>query len=85
MPDVLNFPGDRRNFDSEHIYGPDLFRGCYRAADADYDTETDRTALRLVPIPPDTIQDRGILKAIEAQAERDTRERIETLFGTGAA
>lgn len=85
MTDVLHFPGDCTNFDPDHIYGPDLFGACYQAAAADYDAATDRTSLHLVPIPPDTVQERGILKAVEAQAERDIRERIEHLFGTGAA
>lgn len=85
MSDTLHFPGDCTRFDPEHIYGPDLFRGCYRAADADYQPDTDQTTLHLAPIPPGVIQERGIIKALEAQAERDITERIETLFGTGAA
>lgn len=85
MSDTLNFPGDRRNFDPGHIYGPDLFRGCYRAFTAEYDAATDRTSLQLVPIPLAELQERGIVKSLELQAERDIRQRIETLFGTGAA
>ncbi len=85
MPDILHFAGEHRAFDPEHIYGPDLFGGCYRAADAEYDATTDRTALHLVPIPHGVIQERGIVKAIEGQAQNDMRERIEHLFGTGAA
>lgn len=85
MTDTLHYPGDQRNFDPDHIYGPDLFRGCYRAAAAEYDAAQDRTSLQLVPIPPDELQERGIVKSLELQAERDIRERIEHLFGTGAA
>lgn len=85
MSDTLTYPGDCTRFDPEHIYGPDLFGGCYRAADADYQPDTDQTSLHLVSIPPGVIQERGIIKALEAQAERDITERIETMFGTGAA
>lgn len=85
MSDTLHFAGDCTSFDPEHIYGPDLFGGCYRAFDADYDPDTDQTALHLVPIPHGVIQERGIVKAIEGQAQNDMRERIEHLFGTGAA
>lgn len=85
MSDTLHFAGDCTRFDPEHIYGPDLFGGCYRAADADYQPDTDQTTLHLVPIPHGVIQERGIIKALEAQAQRDITERIEHLFGTGAA
>lgn len=85
MSDRINYRGDHRNFDPNHIYGPDLFGACYRAVGAEYDPGADRTTLHLEPIPPDQIQERGIIKALEAQAERDITERIEHLFGTGAA
>ncbi|OBS01855.1 hypothetical protein A9W98_17880 [Mycobacterium gordonae] len=85
MTDTLTYPGDCTNFDPEHIYGPDLFGGCYRAFDADYQPGTDQTTLHLVPIPHRVIQERGIIKSVEAQAQRDMFERIEHLFGTGGA
>ncbi|OBK22526.1 hypothetical protein [Mycobacterium asiaticum] len=85
MTDTLNYRGDCRNFDPDHIYGPDLFRGCYRAFTAEFDAATDRTSLHLVPIPLAELQERAITKSLELQAERDIRERIEQLFGTGAA
>jgi hypothetical protein len=58
MSNQLHYRGDCRNFDPDHIMGPDVFGACYVAAAAEYDAERDMTTLTLRPLPPAELQQR---------------------------
>jgi hypothetical protein len=85
VSDTLHYRGDHSNFDPDHIMGPDMFGACYRPVAGEYDAGTNLTALQLVPIPPDDLQERVIIRSLERRADTDRIQRTEQLFGTGAA
>lgn len=82
MTDVLHYPGDRTNFDPDHLMGPDMYGAYYRAAAVAYDAEGNRTALTLTVVPPAELQQRIGAKILKATEEEAVRTRIEALFGT---
>lgn len=58
MTDQLHYRGDHRNFDPDHIMGPDLFGAYYIAVAAEYDADSDRTTLGLRPLAPAELAER---------------------------
>lgn len=58
MPDQLHYRGDHRQFDPDHIMGPDQFGAYYRPTAAQYDPDTDMTTLHLQVVPPAELQQR---------------------------
>jgi hypothetical protein len=77
MTDQLHYRGGCTGFDPEHVMGPDMFGANYRATAAEYDLESDRTTLTLVPIPPDQLQQRMLADFAKLGADY----QISTLFG----
>lgn len=49
MTDVLHYRGDCRNYDPNHVYGPDMFGGHYRALSTSYDEGADVTTIEFTP------------------------------------
>jgi hypothetical protein len=59
MANTFNYPGDRANFDPDQILGPDLHGAYYVQQTAIYNPNTNRTAIRLRPLPPDELRERA--------------------------
>lgn len=77
MSDHVNYRGDHTAFDPDHLMGPDMFGARYCVTGADYNAETDVTALTLTAVPPAQQHER-ILGEI---ANFRDSARIAALFG----
>lgn len=60
MTGQLHYRGDQRNFDPDHIIGPDMYGAYYRAVAAEYDPGVDQTTLHLQVVPPAELQQRMV-------------------------
>lgn len=45
----LHYRGDHTNIDPNRVYGPDAYRGVYRAGSAEYDAAANRTTIYFRP------------------------------------
>lgn len=78
--DTMNYPGDRTNFDGNHLVGPDFGDGWLKPVEAEYNPECHTTRIRFESLrkqlwPPQAlllsmqnIQKRQVLQLAEAKA-----------------
>ena len=80
MSDQLHYRGDHRNFDPDNIVGPDQFDAFYRAVAAEYNPDSDRTALHLQVVPPAELQQRMVDALPTIQELSLAAARVNGLF-----
>lgn len=78
--DRLHFKGDRREFDTNKVIGPDMFGGWHRPVSARYDSDTDTTTRFYQPVPyKDLPKNMQALSSRVIASRKDQREWVREI------